>query len=94
MSPRPKPVRKFFNNDRLIALSDDSKPVVKHVPHATVSPQPADPVVPLFKKRVCPICGKTVKFNLRRGEYYSHNLPGDTTVCGTSGRATALDESE
>lgn len=90
MSPRPKPVRKFFANDRLIALQNDLKPAVKGVSQATSGSDPVILAAPNFEKRTCPECGKTVKFNLDDSRYYSHNLPADTRVCPISGRFQPL----
>jgi len=43
-------------------------------------------LVPEASRGPCPECGRTVRFNQRRQYYYSHTMPGSSTLCPLSGR--------
>jgi hypothetical protein len=91
--------RSFGHSDRLVALPDDGSPThdrrdpdydgyVQAQPQSpvpTAGPLPEITVNPV-ERRVCPVCGRTVRFNLGRGYYYSHTLPESAATCVQSGR--------
>jgi hypothetical protein len=93
-------VRRFVNNcDRAVVLPDNGgSPSPRRGdyddydgPRAAPKPKPTVPVIdwryiPDTSRRVCPVCGREVKYNERRQFYYSHNLPDSVKVCIQSGR--------
>ncbi len=92
----PKPrrgVRRFSIHSRAIVLPDTrpaqsgpSDPVTFRGPAFPDRPLPPIEVgqLPRTEKRICAECGRSVKFNLGSMQFYSHHLPGTTTMCSNS----------
>lgn len=91
--------RSAGHSDRLIALPDDGSPSHDrrdpdydgYVRAESQSSEPAPKMLPEVvvnpaERRACPVCGRNVRFNLGRGYYYSHTLPGSAVTCSQSGR--------
>jgi hypothetical protein len=93
-------VREFHgHSERIIALPDDGSPSPDrrdpgYDGYVRAEPRPSGPaaeVVPEIvvnpaERRICPTCGRKVRFNLGRGYYYSHTLPDSAATCSQSGR--------
>jgi hypothetical protein len=100
MGSRRWRVRRFMgHSERLVVLPDDGSPThdrrdPEYDDYVRKTPSLAKPVhqeLPEVhwtptEKRVCPVCGRTVRYNLDREYYYSHTLPKSTTTCSQSGR--------
>jgi hypothetical protein len=92
-------VRRFLDHsDRLIALPDngwlsrerlgDYDPYMRRAEPGPPK-QPGLPVLPAprVERRVCPACGRSIRYNLRRDYYYSHTVSTDSAqTCPQSGR--------
>ena len=90
--------RHVGNSDRVVVLPDNGGPASPRrgdyddydrprKPHTTPSVTNLDGrLIPEVSRGPCPSCGRIVRFNLARNYYYSHTLPGSTSVCELSGR--------